>query len=80
VTYDQREESSRTRMNSLQRIVASPDQQGPSSAGYVYRLTAPRKATAVSEPGESDHTLAWILLGLGLVAAVPAAAVISARS
>ena len=61
-------------------IVASPDQQGPSSASYVYRITAPDKATAVSEPGESDHTLAWILLGLGLVAAVPAADVIWAHS
>ena len=54
---------------------------GPSSATYVYRTTAP---TPVAEPtaasGDEDNTVGWIVLGLGLVAALPVAAVVWAHS
>jgi hypothetical protein len=62
-------------------FLASPDQTGPASATYVYRTTAPTRATAVSGPGAgTDHTLGWVVLALCLAAAVPAAAVIWAHS
>jgi hypothetical protein len=62
-------------------FLASPDQAGPASATYVYRTTAPTRATAVSGSGPgTDHTLGWVVLALCLAAAVPAAAVIWAHS
>ena len=63
-------------------FLANPDRMGPSSTTYVYRTAAAaRPAPAGSSSGErGDHTLGWIVLGLGLVAALPAGAVIWARS
>jgi hypothetical protein len=61
-------------------FLASPDQSGPSSAIYVYRSAAPQHP-AVSAPSRgSDYTAGWIVLGLGLAAAVTTAAVIWAHS
>jgi hypothetical protein len=63
-------------------FLASPEQTGPSSTTYVYKTAAvvlPATPTAGSGGGE-DHTLGWIVLGLILVAGVPAAAVIWAHS
>ncbi len=63
-------------------FLASPERSGPSSTTYVYRTAAAIPATALG-PGSSSgggHTLAWIVLGLCLAAAVPAAAVIWAHS
>jgi hypothetical protein len=63
-------------------FLASPDQTGPSSTTYEYS-TAPRARRApppAGTSGESDHTLGWILLGLGLAAALPVGAVIWAHS
>jgi len=62
-------------------FLASPDQAGPASATYVYRTTAPTRATAVSGSSSgTDHTLGWVVLALCLAAAVPAAALIWAHS
>ena len=63
-------------------FLASPEQSGPSSATYVYKTTAAlRPATpAASSGGDDGHTAGWIVLGLLLVAGVPAAAVIWAHS
>jgi len=61
-------------------FLASPDQTGPSSATYVFRTAALSRATAVSGPVAADHTLGWIVLAIGLAAAVPAAAVMWAHS
>jgi hypothetical protein len=63
-------------------FLSSPDQTGPSSTTYEYRsaaaaTTAPVAATS---GGSSDHTLGWIVLALGLTAAVPVGAVIWAHS
>ncbi len=63
-------------------FLANPDQMGPSSTTYVYRTAAvarPAPAAGTSG-GDGDHTLGWIVLGLGLVAAVPVGAVIWAHS
>ena len=63
-------------------FLASPEQTGPSSTTYVYETTAavrPATPAADSSGGES-HTVGWIVLGLVLVAGVPAAAVIWAHS
>ena len=63
-------------------FLANPDQTGPSTTTYVYRTAAaPRVAPAGgTSSGGDDHTLGWIVLGLGLVAAVPVGAVIWAHS
>jgi hypothetical protein len=63
-------------------FLASPEQTGPSSMTYVYRTTAAvRPATpAAGSGGDAGHTAGWIVLGLLLVAGVPAAAVIWAHS
>jgi hypothetical protein len=70
------------RKRQFDQFLASPDQTGPSSATYVYRTAAPPLPAAGANPqsGEEDHTVGWIVLGLGLVAALPAAAVLWARS
>ncbi len=63
-------------------FLANPDQTGPSSTTYEYRTAAaakPPPATGTSG-GDGDHTLGWIVLGLGLIAAVPVGAVIWAHS
>ena len=63
-------------------FLASPEQTGPSSTTYVYRTAPAVKAARVAGTSEDggDHTLGWIVLGLGLAAAVPAGAVIWAHS
>lgn len=64
-------------------FLASPEQTGPSSTTYIYKTTAPAPSatpTAGSGGGEGDDTLGWIVVGLVLVAGVPAAAVIWAHS
>jgi hypothetical protein len=69
------------RKRQYDQFLASPDQTGPSSTSYLFRTAArPRPATATSPAGDEDHTVGWIVLGLGLVAAVPLAAVVWARS
>jgi hypothetical protein len=69
------------RKRQFDQFLASPDVTGPSSATYVYRTAAPRP---VAEPaaisGDEDHMVGWIVLGLGLVAALPVAAVVWAHS
>jgi hypothetical protein len=64
-------------------FLASPEQTGPSSTTYVYKTAASlglATPTAGSGGGEGDHTLGWIVVGLVLVAGVPASAVIWAHS
>jgi hypothetical protein len=70
------------RKRQFDQFLASPDQTGPSSATYVYRTTAPRPPAAEATPlaGDEGHTAGWIVLGLGFAAAIPAAAVLWARS
>jgi hypothetical protein len=69
------------RKRQFDQFLASPDVTGPSSATYVYRTAAPRP---VAEPaaisGDEDHMVGWIVLGLGLMAALPVAAVVWAHS
>jgi hypothetical protein len=70
------------RKRQYDQFLASPDTTGPSATTYVYR-TAPavRAAPLGRTPdGGGDHTLGWIVLGLGLVLAVPVGAVIWAHS
>lgn len=63
-------------------FLSSPDQTGPSSTTYEYETAAPEKPAPVSATarGDRDQTLGWIVLGLILVAGLPAAAVIWAHS
>ena len=69
------------RKRQFDQFLSSPDQTGPSSATYVYRTSAPRPAAEqVATPGDEDFTVGWIVLGLGLVAALPVAAVVWAHS
>jgi hypothetical protein len=71
------------RKRQYDQFLASPDQTGPSSATYVFRTASrPVVATpaATGSRGDEDHTLGWIVLGLGLAAAVPLAAVVWAHS
>lgn len=69
------------RKRQFDQFLSSPDQTGPSSATYVYRTTAPRpSAEPAATSGEGDNTVGWIVLGLGLAAALPVAAVVWAHS
>jgi hypothetical protein len=69
------------RKRQFDQFLASPDQTGPSSAIYVYRTSPPlRPETIIPFGEEEDHTVGWIVLGLGFAAAIPAAAVLWARS
>ena len=69
------------RKRQFDQFLSSPDQTGPSSAIYVYRTSPPlRPETLIPFGEEEDHTVGWIVLGLGLAAAIPAAAVLWARS
>jgi hypothetical protein len=69
------------RTRQFDQFLSSPDPTGPSSATYVYRTTA---AGPAAEPaatsGDGDDTVGWIVLGLGLAAALPVAAVVWAHS
>ena len=71
------------RKRQFDQFLASPDQTGPSSAKYVLR-TAPKATTptagAATPSGDEDHMVGWIVLGLGLAAALPVAAVVWAHS
>ena len=69
------------RKRQFDQFLSSPDQTGPSSATYVYRTAAPRpSAEPAATSGDGDNTLGWIVLGLGLAAALPVAAVVWAHS
>ena len=70
------------RKRQYDQFLASPDPTGPSSTTYEYRTAPAVKAARVAGTSEDggDHTLGWIVLGLGLAAAVPAGAVIWAHS
>jgi hypothetical protein len=69
------------RKRQFDQFLSSPDQTGPSTATYVYRTTAPRAAAKpAAASGDEDNTVGWIVLGLGLAAALPAAAVVWAHS
>ncbi len=70
------------RKRQFDQFLASPDRTGPSSATYVYRTAADPlpAAEATQQPGDEDHAAGWIVLGLVLAAALPAAAVLWARS
>jgi hypothetical protein len=63
-------------------FLAGPEQTGPSSTTYVYRTAAAVQPTrpAAGSGSDGSHTIGWILLALGLAAALPAAAVIWAHS
>jgi hypothetical protein len=69
------------RKRQFDQYLASPDATGPSSATYVYRTAAPAPTAepAATSDGE-DNTVGWIVLGLGLAAALPVAAVVWAHS
>ena len=70
------------RKRQFDQYLASPDQTGPSFAKYVLR-TAPKPTPTAGGPtpaGDEDHLVGWIVLGLGLAAAVPVAAVVWAHS
>ena len=70
------------RKRQFDQFLASPDQTGPSSAIYIYRTSPPRRPGTLIPyfEAEEDHTVGWIVLGLGLAAALPVAAVAWARS
>jgi hypothetical protein len=70
------------RKRQFDQFLASPDQTGPSSATYVYRTSPPLFPETLIPYGEEeeDHTVGWIVLGLGFAAAIPVAAVVWARS
>jgi hypothetical protein len=63
-------------------FLTSPEPTGPGSATYVYRTALAVRAAPA--PGTSaddeDHTVGWIVLGLGLLLMVPTGAVIWAHS
>jgi hypothetical protein len=63
-------------------FLANPDQTGPSTTTYEYRTAAPPRAAPAggTSGGGGDHTLGWIVLGLGLVVSVPVGIVIWAHS
>jgi hypothetical protein len=62
-------------------FLAAPDLSGPASSTYVFRSSAPTRATpAAAASGGEDHTVGWIALAVVLAAAVPAAAVMWAHS
>ena len=69
-----------SRARQFDQFLSSPDQTGPSSTTYVYRTTAPRPAAEQVATGDGDDTVGWIVLGLGLAAALPVAAVVWAHS
>jgi hypothetical protein len=69
------------RKRQYDQFITSPDSTGHSSTTYVYR-TAPRPATIIpSSSGDSGGgTTGWIALAVVLIAALPVALVIWARS
>jgi hypothetical protein len=71
------------RQRQYDMYLASPDPTGPSSATYLYRtVAAPRAERLPPSSGDGDgNDVLWLVLaGIGLVLAVPAAAVVWAHS
>lgn len=69
------------RKRQFDQFLSSPDATGPSATTYVYRTTAPTPTTEpAATSGGEDNTVGWIVLGLGLAAALPVAAVVWAHS
>jgi hypothetical protein len=70
------------RQRQYDMYLASPDPTGPSSIAYVYRTaSAPRAEPVPQSSGGDDEDVVWLVLaGLGLLLAVPTAAVVWARS
>jgi hypothetical protein len=71
------------RQRQYDMYLASPDPTGPSSASYVYRtVAAPRAEPGRPSAGGGDgNDVLWLVLaGIGLLVAVPAAAVVWAHS
>ena len=70
------------RTRQFDQFLSSPDPTGHSSTTYVYRTAAPPVAASPVEEsgGSGSHALGWIALGLLLVAGLPLAAVLWARS
>jgi len=63
-------------------FLASPELTGPGTATYVYRTASAVRAAPASgtSPDDEDHTVGWIVLGLGLLLTIPTGAVIWAHS
>jgi hypothetical protein len=69
------------RKRQYDQFLSGADPTGRNSTIYVYR-TAPRPVTAapLESSGSGDNTMGWIALAVLLVAALPVAAVVWARS
>jgi hypothetical protein len=71
------------RQRQYDMYLASPDPTGPSSSTYLYRTVAAPRAERLppsSGDGDGNDALWLVLAGIGLVLAVPAAAVVWAHS
>jgi hypothetical protein len=68
------------RKRQFDMFLASPDLTGKSSTVYVYRTAVAPRAAPPTTGGGGGHMIGWVILGLGLAAAVPAAAVAWAHS
>jgi hypothetical protein len=71
------------RQRQYDMYLANPDPTGPSSTSYVYRTASAPRAERRPQPqgaGDDSDVLWLVLAGIALVLAVPAAAVVWARS
>ena len=69
------------RTRQFDQFLTGPDPTGHSSTAYLYRTAARAAApSAIEESGSDSHTMGWVALGLLLVAGLPLAAVLWARS
>jgi hypothetical protein len=71
------------RQRQYDMYLANPDPTGPSSTSYVYRTASAPGAEHQPQPpgGGDDNDVLWLVLaGIALLLAVPAAAVVWARS